>query len=91
MFDGASNLHLARKLLKVHYPKLKVMRDFELTKSSFFLDVSKLLIVNQMISAHKMIYIIFGSGIHHKPHFIFIGNESRMAGYFMGMYQDLRM
>ena len=59
-----------------------------------------------MISAHKMIYNIFGSGIYHKPHFIFkskyqdfyhrnmglfSGNETRMAGYFMGMHRDLRM
>ena len=59
-----------------------------------------------MISALKMIYNIFGSGIYHKPHFIFksnyqdfnkinigliSGNETRMAGYFMGMQRDLRM
>ena len=59
-----------------------------------------------MISAHKMIYNIFGSGIYHKPHSIFksksqdfhirniglfSGNKTRMAGYFMGMHRDLRM
>ena len=59
-----------------------------------------------MISAHKMIYNIFGSGIYHKPHSIFkskyqdfdkrnigllIGNETRMAGYFMGMHRDMRI
>ena len=59
-----------------------------------------------MISSHKMIYNIFGSGIYHKPHSIFksnsqdfhkrnIGlfsvNETRMAVYFMGMHRDLRM
>ena len=59
-----------------------------------------------MIYAHKMIYNIFGSGIYHKPHSIFkskyqdfhkinirlfSGNETRMAGYFMGMHRDLRM
>ena len=68
-------------------------------------SITKLL-TNQMISAHKMIYNIFGSGIYHKPHSIFkfkskdshkrniglfSGNETRMAGYFMGMHKDLRM
>ena len=59
-----------------------------------------------MISSHKMIYDIFGSGIYHKPHSIFKSksqdfhkrnivlfsvNETRMAGYFMGMHRYLRM
>ena len=59
-----------------------------------------------MISAHKMIYNIFGSGIYQKPHSIFksksqdfhkrniglfSGNETRMAGYSMGIHRDLRM
>ena len=94
------------KLLKVNYPKLIVMRGVEHTVSLFFNDVSKIPIVNQIITAHKMIYNIFGSGIYHKPHSIFksksqdfhkrnIGifsiNETRMAGYFMGIHRDLRM
>ena len=59
-----------------------------------------------MISSHKIIYNDFGSGIYHKPHSIFksksqefyninigifSGNETRMAGYFMGMHRELRM
>ena len=59
-----------------------------------------------MISSHKMIYNIFDSGIYHKPNSIFksksqdfhkrnIGlfsvNDTRMAGYFMGVHRDLRM
>ena len=31
MFDGASNVQLGGKLLKVHYPKLTVMRGVEHT------------------------------------------------------------
>ena len=31
MFDGASNVQLGRKLLRVHYPKLTVMRGVENT------------------------------------------------------------
>ena len=101
MFDEASNVQLGGKILKVHYPKLTFMRGVEHTD-----NVSKIPIVNQMISAHKMIYNIFGSSIYHKPHSIFkskyqdfhkrnIGlfsvNENRMAGYFMGIHRDLRM
>ena len=71
MLDGASNVQLAGRLLKVHYPKLTVMRGVEHTVSLFFNDVSKIPILNQMISAHKMIYNIFCSGIYHKPHSIF--------------------
>ena len=59
-----------------------------------------------MISNHNMIYNSFGSGIYHKPYSIFkpkyqefhnknigifSGNETRMAGYFMGLHRELRM
>ena len=58
-----------------------------------------------MISSHTMIYNVFGSSIYHKPRSIFksiskdfdninIGvfsvDETRMAGYFIGMHRDLR-
>ena len=106
MFDGASNVQLSVILLKVHYPKFTVMHGVEHTVSSFFNDVSKIPIVNQMISSHKMIYNNFDYGIYHKPHKIlksksqelqntniglFSGNGTRMAGYFMGIHRDLRM
>ena len=106
MFDGSSNVQLGGKNLRVHYPKLTVMHGVEHTALLFFNDVSKIPIFNQMISAHKMIYNIFGSGIYHKPHSIFkskyqkfhnrnIGlfsvNETIMDGYFMVIHRDLRM
>ena len=106
MFDGASNVKLLGRLLKVHYPKLTAMRGVEHTVSLFLNDFSKINIVNQIIYAHKMIYNIFGSGIYHKPNSIFkskyqefcnrnislLGlNETRMAGYCMGIHIDLRM
>ena len=71
MFDGASNVQLAGELLKIHYPKNSVMRGFEHTVAFFFSDVSKILVFNQMITAHKEIYNLFGSGIYQKPHYIF--------------------
>ena len=63
MFDGASNVQMWGKLLKVHYSKLTVMRGVEHTVLLFFNDVSKIPIVNQIISDQKMIYNIFDSGI----------------------------
>ena len=55
-----------------------------------------------MITAHKAIHNLFGSGIYHKLHSIFksnwyefhnrniglfSGNNTRMAGYFIGMHR----
>ena len=106
MFDGASNVQFAGRLLKVNYPKLTVMRGVEHTVSLFFNDVSKIPILNQNISAHKMIYNIFGYVIYHNPHSIFkskyqefhnrnidifSANETRMAGYLMRIHRYLRM
>ena len=105
MFDGASNVQLAGELFQIRYPKITVMRGFEHTVSLFFNDVSKIPVVNQMITAHKAIYNLFVSGIYHKHHSIFksksydfhnsniglfSGNDTRMAWYFIGMHIYLR-
>ena len=55
MFDGASNIQLAGKLMKMHYPKVSVMCGVEHTVSLFFNDVSKTPVVNKMIPYHKAI------------------------------------
>ena len=70
MFDGSLNVQLSGRLLKVHYPKLTVKRVVEHTVLLFFFDVSKIPIVNRIISAHRMIKNTFVSGRYHKPHFI---------------------
>ena len=59
-----------------------------------------------MITEHKEIYKVFGSGIYHKPNYIFkskyyrfnnkniglfSGNYTRMSGYFMGMHREFCM
>ena len=59
-----------------------------------------------MITAKKEIYNLFGSGIYHKPNYIlksksyefhnrkiglFSGNDTIIAGYFIGMHRYLRM
>ena len=80
------------------------MCGVEHTVSLFFNYVSKIPVVNQEITAHKAIYNLFGFGIYHKPYYIFrsksyefhnrkiglfSGNDTRMAGYFVGMQRDL--
>ena len=105
MFDGYSKVHLGGKLFKIRYPKITVMYGVEHIVSLFFNDVSKILVVNQIITAHKAILNLFGSGIYYKPHSIFksksynfhnrniclfIGNDTRMAGYFIGIHRDMR-
>ena len=82
------------------------MRGVEHTVSLFFNDVSKIPVVNKMITDHKAIYNLFVSGIYKKPHIIFksksyefhnrnivlfSGNDTRIAGYFIGMHRYLRM
>ena len=55
MFDGASNVQLAGEMFKTHYPNISVMRGVKHTVSLFFNDVSKIPVVNQMITVHKEI------------------------------------
>ena len=74
------------------------MRGVEYTLSLFFDYVSRIPIVNKIITAHKVIYYLFGFVIHHKPHYIFKPklyefhnrnislisvNDTKMADYFI--------
>ena len=43
----------------------------EHTVSLFFNDVFKIPVVNHMITYHKAVYRLLGSGVYHKPHYIF--------------------
>ena len=70
IFNGDSNVQLAGELLKINYPKFSGMLGVEHTVSLFFNDVSKILVVDQMITAHKAIYNLFAAVIYHKPHYI---------------------
>ena len=106
MFDGVSNFQLAGELLKIHYPKITVMCGVEHTVYLFFNDFSKIPVLNQMITAHKEIYNLFGSEIYHKHHSIFksksyefhsrniglfSGNDTKMDCYFIVMHRYLCM
>ena len=71
MFDGASNSQLGCEKFKINHPKITVMRGVEHTVSLFFKDVSKITGGNQMITDHKAIYNLFGSGNYNKTNSIF--------------------
>ena len=106
MFVGALNVHLGGELMKSYSPKLTVIRKVDHTVYSFFNDITKVPMLNNIITAHKSIYNLFGSVIYHKPHYIFkwksyeyhnrniglfSGNDTRMSGYFRAMNRDLSM
>ena len=86
MFDGDSNVQLAGELLQIRYPKMTVMRWVEHTVSLFFNDVSKTPVVNQMITAHKSLYNLFGSGIYHKPNSIFKSKSYEFHNRNIGLF-----
>ena len=71
MFVGALNVHLGGELMKSYSPKLTVIRKVDHTVYSFFNDITKVPMLNNIITAHKSIYNLFGSVIYHKPHYIF--------------------
>ena len=56
MNNGASNVQLSGRLLKVYSPKFIVIHFVEHTVLLFFNDVSKIPIVHQITSAHNMIF-----------------------------------
>ena len=70
MFYGAANVELSGELLTIHYRKVSIMTGVEHTLLLFFNDFSKITVVNQMVTAHKAIYNLFGSRIYHKPNSI---------------------
>ena len=53
MFGGAWNVQLAGELLKIQYPKVSFMYGFEHTVSLFFNNITKILLVNQIITDHR--------------------------------------
>ena len=68
MFYGDSNVQLGGEILIIGHSNISVIRGVEHTVYLFFNDVSKIPVLNQVITAHKAIYKYFGSGIYHKSH-----------------------
>ena len=62
------------------------MHGVEHTVSLFFNGVSKITIVNQIISDHKMIYNILGSGIYQKPNSVFKSKSQEFHNRNIGLF-----
>ena len=60
MFYGDSNVQLGGEILIIGHSNISVIRGVEHTVYLFFNDVSKIPVLNQVITAHKAIYKYFG-------------------------------
>jgi hypothetical protein len=107
LFDGASTVHDAKKLVSITYPRITVVHGAEHVVSLFFKDIFTKMPVFQCLSQFsKWCRNIFGS-THHGPHAIFkkhsimhnnhiyIGfimiSECHMAGDLIGLLRLLRL
>jgi hypothetical protein len=107
LFDGASNVQKAAKLVSVEYPRITVIHGAEHVVSLFFKDVfTKVQVFKSLSLFSKRCRNVFGS-TRHGPHAIFkkqsmihnkniyIGfikiSECRMAGELIGLLRLLRL
>jgi Protein of unknown function (DUF 659) len=107
LFDGASNVQKAGRLIEAKYPQVSVLHGIEHCISLFFADVSRLAWCQFVIINYRRLYRVFGSGSMHAPYAIFrktaqifnggvkIGliraADTRMAGYFYALHRMLRL
>jgi hypothetical protein len=56
LFDGASNVQKAGKIMQVHYPRVVVLHEDEHDVSLFFKDLSNIQVVKHQIVRHGFIY-----------------------------------
>ena len=107
LFDGASNVQKAGRVIEAKYPQVSVLHGVEHVVSLFFADVSKLRFVQFLIMNYRRVYRVFGSGAMHAPYAMFHRNtqtfnggkrigliraaDTRMAGYFIAFHRMLRL
>jgi Protein of unknown function (DUF 659) len=107
LFDGASNVQKAGRVIEAKYPQVSVLHGVEHVVSLFFSDVARLPFVRFLIINYRRLFRVFGSGSMHAPYAMFqkqaqtfnggvkIGliraAETRMAGYFIAFHRLLRL
>jgi Protein of unknown function (DUF 659) len=107
LFDGASNVQKAGRVIEASYPQVSVLHGIEHVVSLFFSDLSKLPFVRFLILNYRRVYRVFGSGSMHSPYAMFQKNsqtfnggrkiglvraaDTRMAGYFYAFHRMLRL
>lgn len=107
IFDGASNVQKAGKLLAAQFPRIAVIHGAEHVISLFFQDVFKLPEFEVLRDFNRTLYRFFGSGSMHGPYAIFSKHsrdhnggksigfiraaDTRMAGHVISMLRTLRL
>lgn len=107
IFDGASNVQKAGKLLEAKFPHISVIHGAEHVISLFYGDVFRLKQFDMLKKMNRIIYRYFGSGSMHSPYAIFskhskehnngksIGlvraSDTRMGGHVISMLRTLRL
>ena len=71
LFDGASNVQKAGRVIEAKYPQVSVLHGIEHCISLFFSDVSRLPWSQFVIINYRRVYRVFGSGSMHAPYAIF--------------------
>ena len=71
LFDGASNVQKAGRVIEARYPQVSVLHGIEHVVSLFFSDVCRLPFVKFLILQYRRVYRVFGSGAMHGPYAMF--------------------
>lgn len=107
IFDGASNVQKAGRILQAKYPRLEILHGAEHVLSLFFQDIFKIKELKFFNTIVKRAYKVFGSGSMQAPYAIFqqqsrlfnngknIGliraAETRFGGYAIVMLRFIRL
>ena len=62
LFDGASNVQKAGRVIEAKYPQVSVLHGIEHVISLFFGDVARLSFLQFLIVNYRRVYRVFGSG-----------------------------
>lgn len=107
IFDGASNVQKAGKILEARYPRLSVVHGAEHVLSLFYSDIFKLKEFASIRKLNQMLYRVFGTGSMHSPYATFMkhskdhntgrslglirASDTRMGGHVISMMRTLRL
>lgn len=107
IFDGASNVQKAGRLLEAKYPHLSVVHGAEHVIALFYSDIFNLREFHLLKRLNRCIYSNFGNGAKHSPYAIFSKHsrehnnnksigliraaDTRMAGHVISMLRTLRL
>ena len=106
IFDGASNVQKAGKVLEQYYPRMYTIHGGEHVMSLFFKDCFNVSTLQGYVKCQQAIYKYFG-GTYHKPYSVFSKHskqhnnnrnigvmkvaETRFAGYVIAWLRNLRL